>query len=244
MRHFACGKKELSDDLKDCCLAYTNARFAILYNKLVAQKILTPGGFEFLNRHLELRVKWARAYDEGGTRYGQMTSNMAKCFNNVLKGVRALPVTAIVQYTFDKLNAYFLEYSVETDTHIAGMNKRKKKYKYPPRVDKWLRFESRKADSQTTICFDNEEWIYQVNEPGGTTSDGVQHGGRAFVVSLRNCECSCMRPSLLHLPCSHLKVAARARHVDVNHPLTVRLPEFSIETVKQTWTARFNPYLD
>jgi hypothetical protein len=121
MRHFACGKKELSDDLKDCCLAYTNARFAILYNKLVAQKILTPGGFEFLNRHLELRVKWARAYDEGGTRYGQMTSNMAKCFNNVLKGVRALPVTAIVQYTLDKLNAYFLEYSMETNKWIDGI---------------------------------------------------------------------------------------------------------------------------
>jgi hypothetical protein len=65
MRHFvsnfyrACGNKELSDDLKDCCLAYTDARFATLYNKLVAQKNLTPGGFEFLNRHLELRVKWA-----------------------------------------------------------------------------------------------------------------------------------------------------------------------------------------
>jgi hypothetical protein len=98
-----------------------NARFAILYNKLVAQKILTPGGFEFLNRHLELRVKWARAYDEGGTRYGQMTSNMAKCFNNVLKGVRALPVTAIVQYTLDKLNAYFLEYSMETNKWIDGI---------------------------------------------------------------------------------------------------------------------------
>jgi hypothetical protein len=30
-----------------------------------------------------------------------MTSNMAECFNNALKGVRALPVTAIA------LSAYF-----------------------------------------------------------------------------------------------------------------------------------------
>ena len=65
-----------------------------------------------------------------------MTSNMAECFNNVLKGVRALPVTAIVQYTFDKLNVYFQKYSEETDDQIAGKNKMKKKYKYPPEADK------------------------------------------------------------------------------------------------------------
>ena len=44
-----------------------------------------------------------------------MTSNMAECFNMVLKGVRALPVTAIVQYTFEKLNIYFQNYTEETD---------------------------------------------------------------------------------------------------------------------------------
>ena len=43
-----------------------------------------------------------------------MTSNMAECFNKVLKGVRALPVTAIVQYTFIKMNEYFLKYSEKT----------------------------------------------------------------------------------------------------------------------------------
>ncbi|KAE8795952.1 hypothetical protein D1007_29145 [Hordeum vulgare] len=63
-----------------------------------------------LPRHIELRPKWERAYDEDVRRYGQMTSNMEECFNRVLKGVRALPVTAIVQYTFDKLRAYFLKY--------------------------------------------------------------------------------------------------------------------------------------
>ena len=61
-----------------------------------------------------------------------MISNMAECFNSVLKGVRALPVTAIVQYTFDKLREYFLHYSEETDKQIAGENKKKKTYKYPP----------------------------------------------------------------------------------------------------------------
>ncbi|KAE8807812.1 hypothetical protein D1007_15975 [Hordeum vulgare] len=139
-------------------------------------------GLEFLNGNIKLRAKWARAYDEDGRRYGQMTSNIAECFNRVLKGVRALLVTAIVQYTFDKLRAYFLTYSQETDDQIAGENKKKYKYQFPPKVDKWMVFQSRKADSQTATLYNNEDWTYQVNEPGGTTNDGQQHGNRAFKV--------------------------------------------------------------
>ncbi|KAE8788107.1 hypothetical protein D1007_37892 [Hordeum vulgare] len=143
MRHFcanfyrACGSKELADDPQDCCQAFSDKRFARLYNALVANKKLDAGGLEFLNRHIQLRPKWARAYDEDGRRYGQMTSNMAECFNQVLKGVRALPVTTIVQYTFSKLRAYFLKYSQETDDQIVGENKKKYKYQFPPKV--WRR---------------------------------------------------------------------------------------------------------
>ncbi|KAE8804870.1 hypothetical protein D1007_19109 [Hordeum vulgare] len=199
---------------------------------------------EFLNRHIELRAKWARAYDEDGRRSGQMTSNMAECFNRVLKGVRALPVTTIVQYTFDKLRAYFLKYSQETDDQIAGENKKKYKYQFPPKVDKWMVFQSRKADSQTATLYNNEDWTYQVNEPGGTTNDGQQHGNRAFKVSLSLCDFSCGRPRLLHLACLHLYTAARSRNVDVNHPQTVWESEFSIMTTKHTWAPRFEPYFD
>ena len=170
-----------------------------------------------------------------------MTSNMAECFNRVLKGARGLPVTAIVQYTFDKMNAYFVKYSMETDAQIAGENPRKYKYKFPPKVDEWLLFQSRKADSEEAILYDNEEWKYEVKEPGGTTNDGRQHGGRAFKVSLTQCDCTCGRPLLLHLPCSHLYTAGRVRNVDINHPRTVRESEFSIMTVKKTWAPRFHP---
>ena len=118
MRHFvsnfyrACGNKELSDDLKDCCLAFTEGHFARLYNRLLTLTT-SAGGKEFLHRHEALTHKWARAFDPDGRRYGDMTSNMAECFNNVLKGVRALPVTSNVQYTFDKLNEYFMKYMKE-----------------------------------------------------------------------------------------------------------------------------------
>ncbi|KAK1680243.1 hypothetical protein QYE76_041091 [Lolium multiflorum] len=192
MRHFcanfyrACKSKEFSDLLQDCCLAYSERRFANLYNGLLKHKDLNAGGQEFLHRHLIFNSKWARAYDEDGRRYGQMTSNMAECFNNVLKGVRALPVTAIIQYTFEKLNVYFQNYTDETEKEIAN------NCEFPTKVQEFMDFQARKADSQTATCYDNVDWVYQVNEPGGTTQGGVQHGGRAFRVSLKTCECTCM----------------------------------------------------
>ncbi|KAK1609838.1 hypothetical protein QYE76_033511 [Lolium multiflorum] len=169
MRHFcanfyrACKSKELSDLLQDCCLAYSERRFANLYNGLLKHKDLNAGGQEFLHRHLIFNSKWARAYDEDGRRYGQMTSNMAECFNNVLKGVRALPVTAIIQYTFEKLNVYFQNYTDETEKEIAN------NCEFPTKVQEFMDFQARKADSQTATCYDNVDWVYQVNEPGGTT---------------------------------------------------------------------------
>ena len=37
-----------------------------------------------------------------------MTTNISEVFNIVLKGARSLPVTALVQLTFFRLNIYFV----------------------------------------------------------------------------------------------------------------------------------------
>jgi hypothetical protein len=37
-----------------------------------------------------------------------MTTNNSEVFNFVLKGIRALPVSGIVDYTFHKCNKYFI----------------------------------------------------------------------------------------------------------------------------------------
>ena len=51
--------------------------------------------------------KWALSHYRG-QRYGIMTTNMSKVFINVLKGDRSLPVIALVQFTFFRLNFYFI----------------------------------------------------------------------------------------------------------------------------------------
>ena len=46
---------------------------------------------------------WALSHD-GGQRYEIMTTNMSEVFNSVLKGACSLPITALVQLTFFRLN--------------------------------------------------------------------------------------------------------------------------------------------
>jgi hypothetical protein len=53
-------------------------------------------------------------------------------------------VTEIVQYTFEKLNVYFQNYTEETEKEIA------RNCEFPKKIDEFRDFQSRKADSQTT----------------------------------------------------------------------------------------------
>mgnify|MGYP005849658075 CR=1 FL=1 len=165
-----------------------------LWDKVYAKA--NNGGKDFLNRNLADKGKWARDFDNDGVRYSDMTNNMDECLNMVLKGVHGFPVTAIVEYTFQKLNFYFQKYSEETSNLMSGKNKARKMYKYPPKVDDWMEYQARKADSHKIQSFDNIELIYQVDERGGMSRDGVPYGGGSFKVYLKMGACSCERPTL------------------------------------------------
>jgi hypothetical protein len=63
----------------------------------------------WLEAQMENKAKWALAYDEGGFRYNIMTTNSSESFNCVFKGVRSLPVSGIVEFSFQKCNIYFVK---------------------------------------------------------------------------------------------------------------------------------------
>ena len=58
-----------------------------------------------------------------------MTINMSKVFNSVLKGARSLPITALVQLTFFRLNSYFVV------RREQGANRLASNEEYTPYVD-------------------------------------------------------------------------------------------------------------
>jgi hypothetical protein len=72
------------------------------------EKILNDDTNVWLLQQWPEKSKWALAFDKGTSRYGIMTTNISEVFNFVLKGIRILPVSGIVDYTFHKCNKYFV----------------------------------------------------------------------------------------------------------------------------------------
>ncbi|KAE8773664.1 hypothetical protein D1007_54067 [Hordeum vulgare] len=159
------------------------------------------------------------------------------------EGARQLPVTGIAEYTFYKLNEYFLKHSDEIDKWI-GENEKPPNKIYPKKVVEWLEFQKEKSTMQRATCFDNVEMKYQVDEPGGTTRDGQSYGGRSFMVSLRTRHCTYERHSKYHWTCSHMMTACRRRNLPFSDGVVVRLHEFNLQTHKLIWASRFHPFLD
>ncbi|CAK8570739.1 unnamed protein product [Lathyrus sativus] len=50
--------------------------------------------------------KWTRAFD-GGCRWGHMTTNLVESLNDIFKGTRNLPITALVRATYYRLGSLF-----------------------------------------------------------------------------------------------------------------------------------------
>ena len=61
---------------------------------------------------------WSLAHD-GGRRWGIITTNHCEVFNAVLKGARALPITACVQLIFYRVVGYFDEGRVVANKRVC-----------------------------------------------------------------------------------------------------------------------------
>ena len=72
------------------------------------QKVLNARAMSWLEDHMPQRDQWALVFDARGLRYGVMTTNSLESFNKVFKGIRAVPMSGIVEYSFRKCNEYFV----------------------------------------------------------------------------------------------------------------------------------------
>ncbi|XP_051117305.1 uncharacterized protein LOC127242014 [Andrographis paniculata] len=73
---------------------------------MAAIQLLNQAAYDWLN--IIDKSKWAIAYDEGW-RHGIITTNLLECINGVLKGARRLPITALVQLTYDRMVSFFVK---------------------------------------------------------------------------------------------------------------------------------------
>jgi hypothetical protein len=138
------------------------------------EKILIDDVKAWLFEQLPEKSKWALAFDEGGSRYGIMTTNISEVFNFILKGIRSLPVSGIVDYTFHKCNEYFINRWEKARQSLA------KGEHWGEPSKKHIFEQSEISTNEVDMLFDPAKLVYEVNSSSRTNISGEVSGGRIF----------------------------------------------------------------
>uniref|UniRef100_K3ZZ77 SWIM-type domain-containing protein n=1 Tax=Setaria italica TaxID=4555 RepID=K3ZZ77_SETIT len=217
MRHFAANmsRRQKSNrvigKLKLLCKVHTEREFCEKLEDLV--KDLNDDAKEWLKGEMEDKDKWAQAFDEGGMRWGIMTTNFSESLNGVFKGIRSRPVAGIIEYTFEKCNAYFVNrWGKAREMLDQG-------YRIGQVADDYLSEAELRSVHHLAEPYGPERMVYSIRSYGTTNIGGESHGGRHYRVDLHEVSCTCNVPQLLHLPCSHFITACKARGLNYESPM-------------------------
>uniref|UniRef100_K3YKX2 SWIM-type domain-containing protein n=1 Tax=Setaria italica TaxID=4555 RepID=K3YKX2_SETIT len=235
-RHFAANmsRRQKSNrvigKLKLLCKIHTEREFCEKLEDLV--KDLNDDAKEWLKGEMEDKDKWAQAFNEGGMRWGIMTTNYSESLNGVFKGIQSRPIAGIIEYSFEKCNAYFVN---------RWRNAREmldQGYRIGKVADDYLSEAELRSVHHLVEPYGPERMVYSIRSYGTTNIGGESHGGRHYRVDLNEVSCTCNVPQLLHLPCSHFITACKARGLNYESPLYMS-PLYSREHTVRIWEYSF-----
>ncbi|XP_021727154.1 uncharacterized protein LOC110694285 [Chenopodium quinoa] len=138
---------------------------------------------------------WSLFHDVG-RRYGICTTNFSETFNNVLKGARFLPIMSLVEFTFHRVNKYF------TDRRELSQTRSEQGLAYSPKVTSIMEKNIAKARYHKVEAYNRRLHIYQVETKRGDRIG--RKGGHRHTVNFQLRTCTCNKPRIFHLPCSHV----------------------------------------
>ncbi|GAU22529.1 hypothetical protein TSUD_296490 [Trifolium subterraneum] len=134
------------------------------------------------------KEQWLQAHDEG-RRWGHMTTNLAKCINNVLKGTRNLPICSLVQATYYRSSELFVKRGRQVQAMMAsGLI-------YSEKVMENLAKERIASNTHQVYIHNRAQSIFSVKELVRPTS-GRPRG--TFKVDLDKQWCDCGEFQALH----------------------------------------------
>lgn len=173
--------------------------------------------------------KWALSYDDGA-RYGHMTTNMMESCNGVLKEIRNLPITALVQGVFGRMVEVFNQQRARLDKD-AGEG-----YQYTKYCTTIMEHRIAKASSHAVTLYDAPSQIYHV-----VTAEFPMRskGGNQHAVYLDDRRCDCGKYQQSRIPCSHA-IACIQSYVGTD-PYTYVDPYYRIDVARQTYNGTFHP---
>ena len=151
-----------------------------------------------------------------------MTTNISEVFNSVLKGARSLPVTALVQLTFFRLNNYYVERRELGATRLTSNEQ------FTLYVDAQIQGHVVKAGSMEIVLYDHVQGRFHVKS----------RSGRTHSLNLHDKKCTCGKTLIYGFPCSHIIAACQHRCVDFR--LFVH-GYYNTQSYYDTWANLFHP---
>src|SRR6266511_952872 len=175
------------------------------------------------------KEKWSLIYDTDGRRYGIMTTNQAESYNMVMRGVRCLSLVGIVEFIMYGCTKYFRDLY-----HAVSPTVNNPAIVFGNRITEYMHEPITKAHRRHVRPMGTREQRFEV-----ACKDRSRRGVRRERV-LQECllredstaACTCHKPKLLHLPCSHVIAACVESGVQ---PRSFVSPYFTKEAVASTW---------
>ncbi|KAH9615268.1 hypothetical protein KSS87_003641, partial [Heliosperma pusillum] len=176
--------------------------------------------------------KWSICHD-GGHRYGILTTNLAEAFNNVLKGARFLPITALVQFIFFRVNAYFVERRDEARKRLLqGQH-------YSSKITHLLEENCKKGAYHKVVSFDHVGGLYQVTTRRG--SRNVSRGSHLHTVDLSKRTCTCNKFQTYKYPCSHVYAVCKKMKLNASQFVEI---SYTTREHLASYASKFQPLKD
>ena len=176
--------------------------------------------------------KWSLCHD-GGHRYGVTNTNLAEVFNYVMKDVRFLPLTTLVEFTFYRVNNYFVQRRECASAWLLGG------HMYTAHATRIINRNTEKANFHDIIAFDYKRGVFEVKIGRGTR--GSSKGGKIQHVDLNKMKCTCNEFEIYHLPCSHVLVVCIKRHLSYERFVD---PSYTSQSYACTYEHYFMPMID
>ncbi|XP_071933661.1 uncharacterized protein [Coffea arabica] len=172
-------------------------------------------------------VQWALCKD-GGYRWGHTSTNMAECFNNLMRDARILPSTACIRFTLNQTVDLFVENLKITKDQV-----------YPLPKKSWKKYLANEENGRahSVRVYDPVRGVFCI-----TTAHRQSHrGGNAKTVDLTNQTCTCGKWRELRFPCSHVFAACFRSRIN---PMTLVAPEYTFSAYQSTFAGHFYPLRD
>jgi hypothetical protein len=182
--------------------------------------------------------RWSLLHDEHGARYGCKTTNLAESYNFVLRENRALPLTAIVEGILYGTLKYFKERCQEAELH----NMTNPNTPYYENITKYMKKKVEKGRGHTVVATRNHELRFEVRlqtDKFGTGNIMRTHEVKIGIEQWPTCECTCNKPKLLHLPCSHVLAAWGMLQLD---QISFVSPYYGRQAMVSTWTGEMHVF--